>query len=104
MSKGSRKKRSTRPWQDPQAMRGLSGLTDLVVPAAGDDELVLDGYEVKRIDPGRAEKDYVCPACGNAIPQGEGHVVVWPDGEPDLRRHWHRHCWRVEVGRGGDGR
>ena len=24
-------------------------------------------------------------------------VVVWPDGDADLRRHWHRHCWRSEV-------
>jgi hypothetical protein len=25
--------------------------------------------------------------------------VVWPVGDPDLRRHWHRHCWRFEVNR-----
>ncbi|MPZ87631.1 MAG: hypothetical protein GEU81_06055 [Nitriliruptorales bacterium] len=62
----------------------------------------LDGYEVKRVDPGSAEKDYVCPECGNTVSGGEGHVVVWPVGDPDLRRHWHRHCWRIEVRRSDD--
>lgn len=73
---------------------------DLLAPS-GDaaDELELDGYEVKRVDAGRAVKDYVCPECGNTVPAGEGHVVVWPTGDEDLRRHWHRHCWRLEVRR-----
>lgn len=98
MSKGSRRKRATRPWQDPQALRDLG---DLLAPAGGDDDddLQLDGYEVKRIDASRAAKDYVCPECGNLVPAGEGHVVVWPEGDSDLRRHWHRHCWRLEVRR-----
>jgi hypothetical protein len=96
MSKGSRRKRATRPWQDPQAMRDLGGL---LAPQGVEDELSLDGYEVKRVDAGRADKDYVCPACGNVVPAGEGHVVVWPVGDSDLRRHWHRHCWRLEVRR-----
>lgn len=101
MSKGSRRKRATRPWQDPQALRDLG---DLLAPAGGDDDdddLQLDGYEVKRIDASRAAKDYVCPECGNLVPAGEGHVVVWPEGDSDLRRHWHRHCWRLEVRRSG---
>lgn len=101
MSKGSRKKRATRPWQNPDALRGIG---DLYVPAAGDDEdLELEGYIVKRVDAARAVKPYLCPECGNVIAEGESHVVVWPEGDPDLRRHWHRHCWRIEVGRGGDG-
>ncbi|HVM20664.1 MAG TPA: hypothetical protein VM307_11965 [Egibacteraceae bacterium] len=97
MSKGARKKRATRPWQDPAAMRNFG---DLLAPSGDtDDELRLDGYEVKRVDPGRASKDYVCPECGNTVPAGEAHVVVWPTGDADLRRHWHRHCWRLEVRR-----
>jgi hypothetical protein len=96
MSKGSRRKRATRPWQDPQALRDLG---DLLAPAGVDDELALDGYEVKRVDASRADKDYVCPECGNQVPAAEGHVVVWPHGDSDLRRHWHRHCWRLEVRR-----
>lgn len=96
MSKGSRRKRATRPWQDPQALRDLG---DLLAPAGADDELALAGYVVKKVDASRADKDYVCPECGNQVPAGEGHVVVWPHGDSDLRRHWHRHCWRLEVRR-----
>lgn len=101
MSKGSRKKRATRPWQNPDALRDIG---DLVTPSGLDEDLSLDGYEVRRVDPGRASKDYVCPECGNTVPAGEGHVVVWPEDDSDLRRHWHRHCWRLEVRRsaGGD--
>jgi hypothetical protein len=99
MSKGARKKRATRPWQNAEAMRGLG---DLLAPSRYDDELELEGYEVQRVDEGRAVKDYLCPECGNVVPAGEGHVVVWPVGDADLRRHWHRHCWRVEVRRSQD--
>ena len=99
MSKGSRKKRATRPWQDANAMRDLGGP---LAPAAFENDLQLDGYEVKPVDPWRAEKDYVCPGCGHTIAAGEGHVVVWPDDDSDLRRHWHRHCWRMEVRRSND--
>ena len=73
---------------------------DLLAPSgADDDEYALDGYVVRRVDAARAVKDYVCPECGNPVPAGEGHVVVWPTGDEDLRRHWHRHCWRLEVRR-----
>jgi hypothetical protein len=98
MSKGSRKKRATRPWQHPEAMRGIG---DLLAPRGLESELQLQGYEVRRVDPERAVKDYTCPECGNVVPAGEGHVVVWPESDSDLRRHWHRHCWRVEVRRSG---
>lgn len=56
-----------------------------------------DGWQVRPISAARAGKDYTCPDCGNRIARGNGHVVTWPDGLPDLRRHWHRHCWRVAV-------
>ena len=73
---------------------------DLLAPSrSGDPELDLEGYEVRRVDPEAAHKDYICPECGNTIPVGEGNVVVWPVGDADLRRHWHRHCWRLEVRR-----
>jgi hypothetical protein len=96
MSKGARRKRATRPWQNPDAMRDLG---DLLAPSRPDDELELEGYEVQRVDEHRAVRDYLCPECGNVVSAGEGHVVVWPEGDSDLRRHWHRHCWRLEVKR-----
>ena len=96
MSKGSRRKRATRPWQNPSALRDVS---DLVTRPGFDEDLELPGYEVRQIDGASAEKEYTCPDCGNAVAEGEAHVVVWPVGDSDLRRHWHRHCWRMEVRR-----
>lgn len=60
----------------------------------------LDGYVVRRVPGYRAAKSYLCPACGNGVAAGQGHVVAWPDHAPDERRHWHLHCWRVAAGRG----
>lgn len=96
MSKGSRRKRATRPWQNPSALRDVS---DLVTASRFDDDLELPGYEVREIDGVNAAKEYTCPDCGNVVSEGEAHVVVWPVGDSDLRRHWHRHCWRMEVRR-----
>lgn len=60
----------------------------------------LPGYEVQRVPAYQAVKDYVCPDCGNTIGPGLGHVVVWPEGEVEERRHWHLHCWRGASRRG----
>ena len=95
MSKGSRRKRATRPWQNPSALRDVSDL----VTASAHDDLDLPGYEVRYIDAANAAKEYTCPDCGDIVSEGEAHVVVWPVGDSDLRRHWHRHCWRMEVRR-----
>jgi hypothetical protein len=67
--------------------------TDLLLPT-------LVGYEAFRVPPVRASKAYRCPACANAIPPGEGHVVAWPDQRRDERRHLHHHCWRAASRRG----
>jgi hypothetical protein len=60
----------------------------------------LPGYEVQRVPAFQATKDYLCPDCGNTILAGQGHVVAWPEGLVDDRRHWHLHCWRLAVNRG----
>lgn len=60
----------------------------------------MPGYEARFMPGMRATKAYVCPNCGNTIGPGVGHVVAWPEGESDDRRHWHRHCWRLAVNRG----
>lgn len=100
MSKGSKRKRATRPWQHPDALRDISDLLSAQGRASdAAQEPGVHGYEVRRVDGHRAVKDYVCPACGNTVAAGEGHVVVWPEGDSDLRRHWHRHCWRAEARR-----
>lgn len=60
----------------------------------------LEGYVARRVPGFQARKEYVCPACGNAIPAGQSHVVAWPERDADLRRHWHLHCWRIAASRG----
>jgi hypothetical protein len=27
------------------------------------------------------------------------HVVAWPEGDPDARRHWHTPCWAARSRR-----
>lgn len=60
----------------------------------------LEGYAVQRVPPVQATKGYVCPHCSNRIAPGQGHVVAWPEGYVDDRRHWHLHCWRLAASRG----
>lgn len=62
----------------------------------------LEGYTVDRVPAFRATKTYTCPECHAVVAPRVGHVVAWPDGLVDLRRHWHLHCWRLFVRRGGD--
>jgi len=51
------------------------------------------------VQPYAARKRYLCPGCGGWIAAGEGHLVVVPEHDPDLRRHWHRACWDRELRR-----
>lgn len=51
-------------------------------------------YEVLKVQPYQAIKDYLCPRCNQEIRAGTGHVVVVPVEAPDLRRHWHTPCWK----------
>jgi hypothetical protein len=70
MSKGSRKKRATRPWQNPDALRDIGDLFAGGGYGRIDDDLALDGYEVQRVDGERAVNAYVCPECGNTVAAG----------------------------------
>jgi hypothetical protein len=58
------------------------------------------GFEAHVVPAYRATKSYLCPDCGAPIASGVGHVVAWPEGFQEARRHWHRHCWRIAVRRG----
>ena len=59
---------------------------------------LVPGYEVRRVT---ADKEYRCPGCDHLIRRGLWHLVVVPEGVPEGRRHWHEHCWRVELRAGG---
>jgi hypothetical protein len=50
--------------------------------------------DVRPVQPYQATKQYICPGCNQDILAGTGHVVAVPAEAPELRRHWHRGCWR----------
>jgi hypothetical protein len=56
---------------------------------------------VNVIHPYQARKVYRCPGCAGDIVPGVGHLVVMPEHDPDMRRHWHRGCWFKEMRRVG---
>jgi hypothetical protein len=60
----------------------------------------LEGYVAQRVPGYRAGKDYLCPDCQQPIVAGSGHVVAWPEGQVEERRHIHQHCWRLASRRG----
>jgi hypothetical protein len=60
-----------------------------------------DGEWVVRTVPGAQNlKGYRCPGCDHEITPGTAHVVAWPVGEQDARRHWHTGCWQARSRRG----
>lgn len=52
-----------------------------------------DGYVVRQTS---GEKSYICPGCQQIIRPGTRHLVVFPEGQSDIRQHWHTPCWRRE--------
>ncbi len=57
------------------------------------------GYTVRQVIEG--QKEYRCPGCDQEVRAGTAHLVVMPDDQPDLRRHWHTPCWQREQRRSG---
>ncbi len=73
---------------------------DESIPRAPAGESVEDGHVVRRVAgsaPGRA---YRCPGCDHELDGGTPHVVAWPEGRSDDRRHWHTACWSARGRRG----
>lgn len=62
----------------------------------------LDPEVVHPVQPYQATKDYVCPGCSGTIGPGTFHLVVVPEYDSDLRRHWHHGCWHKELRRRGE--
>jgi hypothetical protein len=58
---------------------------------------VVDGWHVRVVQPYQATKTYRCPGCEHEVRERTAHVVVWPDGSPAERRHWHRPCWERHL-------
>jgi hypothetical protein len=85
-----RRHRAARERPAFQQSRGSGAAAPLWAEAAG--------YSVRQV---AGDKAYRCPGCQGTIRPGELHLVVVPDGDPDLRRHWHTPCWRQERRRRG---
>lgn len=56
-------------------------------------------FRVRRVTGAAATKAYRCPGCDQEIVPATPHVVAWPDGRVDDRRHWHTTCWRHRLRR-----
>jgi len=79
------------------AMRALKAADDETVrPPAG--ERVEDGQVVRSVSGGA--KSYRCPGCDQEIRPMTPHVVAWPEGSTEDRRHWHTACWSARDRRG----
>jgi hypothetical protein len=70
-------------------------------------ESVAGGWHLRVVQPYRALKTYRCPGCDQEIFPRTLHLVVWPEGSAEQRRHWHRACWNrhfAELERAGERR
>lgn len=57
-------------------------------------------FVVRRLTGSAATKVYRCPGCDQEIRPATPHVVAWPVGREDDRRHWHSACWQARDRRG----
>jgi hypothetical protein len=94
MAKGSRR----------AAMRAAAldalrrGDDDPLRPPAG--ERIEDGHVIRSITGARSGTPYRCPGCDQELSRAVPHLVAWPEGRPDDRRHWHTACWEARGRRG----
>jgi hypothetical protein len=90
MGKGSR--RGAREAEALQALRKDDA--ELRVPSG---ERTESGHTVRSV--GVSDRVYLCPGCSQDV-KGVAHIVAWPEGQPDDRRHWHSPCWTARGRRG----
>lgn len=56
----------------------------------------VDGFEVRRSL--NQQKRYRCPYCEGWIQPGTVHIVAFPEGRAEDRRHYHTPCWERQSG------
>jgi hypothetical protein len=95
VARGSR--RGAREAAALEALRRGDGDAPLSVPAG---QRVEDGYVVRALAGGASGRAYRCPGCDQELPAGTPHVVAWPEGRENDRRHWHTACWSARDRRG----
>jgi hypothetical protein len=88
--------------RDPPEPRGRRERP--VTPAESIAERVLgprwarvEGYEVRETV--QAAKRYRCPYCEGWIEPGTPHLVAFPAGRSEERRHYHSACWAKQAQR-----
>ena len=69
-------------------------------PRGPSGERLEDGHVVRQVSGTAAARAYRCPGCDQELRPGSPHVVAWPEGRPDERRHWHTACWSARGRRG----
>jgi len=95
VAKGSR--RGAREAAALQALR-KDGDDGPLRPPGG--QSLQDDYVVRSSSGSATGRSYRCPGCDQELPGGTPHVVVWPQGQQDDRRHWHTACWHARTRRG----
>ena len=93
MPKGSRRAEQRRVAE--RALR--SGDDTPLRPPTGD--AMEDGWVVRVLSGAGSTKEYRCPGCDHEVVAGVPHTVSWPEGQADLRRHWHSPCWAARSRR-----
>jgi hypothetical protein len=56
-------------------------------------------FAVRHVSGSGDGKVFRCPGCDQEIHSGTPHVVAWPEGRLDDRRHWHTACWSKRLHR-----
>jgi hypothetical protein len=95
MARGSR-----RSAMRAAALDALKHRDDEAAPAPPAGERVEDGHVVRSVAGTASGRPYRCPGCDQELRPGTPHVVAWPEGRPDDRRHWHTPCWQARGRRG----
>ncbi len=95
MAKGSR--RSARRAEALAALRSGDDTEGRRLPAG---ERIENGYVVRSVAGTVSPGPYRCPGCDQELAAGTPHVVAWPEGRPEDRRHWHTVCWTARGRRG----
>jgi hypothetical protein len=86
---------SRRGRREAEALAALRRTDEAVRRPAGVDRQE-DGFVVRNV--GLSEVPYRGPGCDHEF-SGVPHVVAWPEGDPDARRHWHTPCWTARTRR-----
>lgn len=73
-------------------------VAEIAARIAGRPALAREGFEVRTTT---GDRPYRCPYCQGTVEPGTTHVVAFPSGRPEDRRHYHSGCWVKSRGSRG---